>query len=58
MCIWLYIFVANKYDRLFNKNIQAGSSHCATAEMNPTSIHQDAGLIPGLAQWVKGLILL
>ena len=30
-----------------------GSSHCGTAEMTLTSIHEDAGLIPGLAQWIK-----
>ena len=28
------------------------SSHCGAVEMNPASIHEDAGLIPGLTHWV------
>ena len=28
-------------------------SRCGTAETNPTSNHEVAGLIPSLAQWVK-----
>ena len=35
-----------------------GSCHCGSAEMNPTSIHEDTGLIPGSDQWVEGQALL
>ena len=34
-----------------NKDIHQ-SSHCGIVETNPISIHEDAGPIPGLAQWV------
>ena len=33
------------------------SSRRGLAVMNPTSIHEDAGLIPGLDQWVRNLAL-
>ena len=33
------------------------SSHCGSVETNPTSILEDVGLIPDLAQWVKDLAL-
>ena len=35
-----------------------GSSHCGSAVMNPIGNCKDAGLIPGLAWWVKDPSLL
>ena len=40
-----------------NQNKQKESSSYGTAEMNPASIHENVGLIPGLAQWVGDLAL-
>ena len=43
------------------RGVSAGTrenSHCGSEVMNPTSIHEDMGLIPGLAQWVKDPALL
>ena len=34
------------------------SSHCGLAVMNPTSVHEDTGLLSGLARWVKDSVLL
>ena len=39
------------------KIARIGSSRRGTAELNLTGIHEDAGSIPGLPQWVKDLVL-
>ena len=41
----------------FEIKLNVGSSYCGALEMNPTSIHEDVGSIPGLAQWVRDLTL-
>ena len=47
------------YKHMQNYNyLSSRSSYCESAIMNPTSNHEDVGLTPGLAQWVKHMALL
>ena len=40
-------------DKTFIQKDTCWSSLCASVATNPTSIHEDVGLLPGLTQWIK-----
>ena len=40
----------------FRSSFRGWSSYHGSAETNPTSNHEDEGLTPGLALWVKDLV--
>ena len=53
-CVWKNCTEISLFPLSFIfKSNRRGSSHCGSAETNLTSIQEDAGSIPSLAQWVK-----
>ena len=54
----MYIFARRGFGKERAKAVCMGSSRHGSEETNLTSIHEYAGSIPGLPQWVKDAALL
>ena len=54
LCLSLFIFLFFIINFILEVYL-LGHSYYGSAVTNSISIHDDAGLIPGLAQWVKDL---
>ena len=52
-CIWILPFHGNFWEKKFLKKSALEFLSWLSCYVNLTSIHEDVGSIPGLAQWVK-----
>ena len=58
MSLGPYLFLENGvYNTGWVKKANYSNPYCGSVVTNLTNIHENLGLIPGLAQWVKDPVL-